>query len=212
MTGEDGSRKLDGGIMSGALARAASVGFVLILLATTSWLLIRAYETEPSPAGVRLRRSQFATVWQSVAEGQTIDDVIGRMGPPDEEREQFESIPVCEGTCGTPCDRFHLCVRRYEWASAPQPESASVYSVCADAEGIVRQAGTGMRFKLSSVNAWTGPSDILAWTIGALALALPVAGVLILKRRIWPRRFTELTTGGSITGAAQPKDEADRAW
>jgi hypothetical protein len=191
MTGHGGSSRPAADLVVG-LWRAAFIGFLLVLFSGTSWLLIRAREGSPAQPGDNPMRSQCASIWQSVAEGQSEADVIRRMGAPDEQRKQFERIADCAGTCDTPCDRFHTCVQEYEWASAPEPEWASIYLVCVDARGIVRRRSSGMRFNLRSDTGGYGLADVVAWGVGGLVFALPVAAGLLVKRRLWPRRWIGL--------------------
>jgi hypothetical protein len=184
MTGDGGSSGPTAELLAAGLRRAAFIGFVLLQFTVTSWLLIRALEGSPAEPGDNPMRPQFASIWPSVAEGQTVADVIGRMGPPDEESEQSERIPECAGTCRSPCDRFHTCVREYEWASAPEPESATTYSVCADADGIVRRTCSGIRFNLGTTVA--GEHDAVGMVLSLplmVVLAIPFAVFRGLRNR-----------------------------
>ena len=178
--------------LKGLLWRATFVGVLIVLFGTMSWLLINVSEGERATVNSRRTSWQMDATWRFVAEGQNVADVIARMGPPDGEEEELKQIPNCSAPCDTPCESFHTCVRRYEWASAPEPESASIYSVCADAGGVVRSTSTGMRFNLRSVDPWYGPGDIVGWTVAGITFGAPLAGWLLLKRRLWPRRVTSL--------------------
>jgi hypothetical protein len=193
MTGDGGSSGPTAELPAAGLRRAAFIGFVLVLFTATSWLLIRALEGSPAEPGDNPMRPHFASIWPSVAKGQTVADVIGRMGPPGEESEQFERIPDCAGTCGSPCDRFHTCVREYEWASAPEPESATTYSVCADAGGIVRRSRSGMRFILGTMVA--GEHDAVGMVLSLplmVVLAIPFAVLRGLRNRAYAVRRLSL--------------------
>jgi len=178
--------------LKGWLWRATFVGVLLMLFGTTSWLLVNAREGERATVKSSRTSWEMDATWLLVAEGQNVVDVIARMGPPDREEEELKRIPNCPGPCDTPCESFHTCVRRYEWASAPEPESASIYSVCADAAGVIRSTSTGMRFNLRSVDPWYGPGDVVGWTVAGIVFGAPLAGLLLLKRRLWPPRLTSL--------------------
>ncbi len=177
------------------LWRAAFVGFTLLLFGSSAWLVVRAREVAQAGDADSRSRARFEAIWSSVAEGQRAADVIARMGRPDDERVVSERIPDCSGTCGAaalPCEQFHICVQEYEWRSEPEPQSSTVYSVCADADGIVRRQSTGMSFNLASVGDWYGSADVVAWAIGSLLFGLPLAALLMAKRRMKPYRTMSL--------------------
>jgi hypothetical protein len=77
--------------------------------------------------------------------------------------------------------------------SALEPQTADLYSLCADAEGIVRRTSHGMRFNLNSASPDDyGLAHLVAWGVLAFLCAMPLAVMIRVKRHVWPLRFTEL--------------------
>ncbi len=189
-TGGHPSQRPDPPPLSGPLWRAVYIALTLALLVGASWVGMFYLAAARTEQPFNPRRSQFPELWKSVARGVPLADVVKIMGPPDSRREEIEHIPECADPCAPPCGDFHTCVIEYEWMLTPETESGEVYSVCADAEGIVRRASKGMRFRLNSaMTHGYSLADVVAWAVGAFLLALPVAAIMGRVRR--RRRRTE---------------------
>jgi hypothetical protein len=122
------------------------IGSTLLFLTGAIYLAI-LQEESANP-----RRNFLARLWPDVALNTSLAQAIHLMGPPDAERETWELVPACaeldRSAASKPCTVNYACVREYSWYSWQDTQSGAAYSLCADAEGVVRKKTKGWAFRL----------------------------------------------------------------
>jgi hypothetical protein len=178
---------------AGPLWQATFIGLTLVLLSGSAWFaIVYRFGLSPEPPE-NPRRPKFAELWASVKDGAQLSAALDIMGPPDRRREQAEQVRDCACPCTLPCDTYHTCVVEYEWLSSLRAEAGDVYSLCADADGVVRRTSRGMQFQLNSAYAGGyAAAEVVGWAVLAFLLALPLSWALHAARRLWPKRVTRI--------------------